>query len=95
MKFSALTKATKRSKILIEICIYNFVIVSSLSSETSCQAGYFGRECERQCNCADQTESCFVHSGGCPSGCAPGFTREACNGKLVGFYIVMIVSRQF
>ncbi|KAK3738405.1 hypothetical protein RRG08_037042 [Elysia crispata] len=46
--------------------------------DTVCPAGKFGRDCEHQCNCADQTNSCFVHSGGCPSGCAPGYTGEDC-----------------
>ncbi|KAK3800201.1 hypothetical protein RRG08_039268 [Elysia crispata] len=47
--------------------------------ETNCPAGLFGLRCERQCNCADQG-SCFVHSGGCPSGCATGYTGEECSG---------------
>ncbi|GFO17527.1 fucolectin-related protein [Plakobranchus ocellatus] len=38
----------------------------------------FGRHCERDCNCADQTEACFVSTGGCPFGCAAGFTGEDC-----------------
>ena len=54
----------------------HWIIISS--PETACPAGQFGRECERQCNCANQTDSCFVHSGGCPSGCAPGYTGEDC-----------------
>ncbi|KAK3756438.1 hypothetical protein RRG08_029107, partial [Elysia crispata] len=50
--------------------------------ETNCPAGQFGLRCERQCNCVDQG-SCFVHSGGCPSGCAVGYTGEDCSGKLL------------
>ena len=61
--------------------------------EIRCESGRFGLGCERQCNCADQTESCFVHSGGCPSGCAPGFTGEDCSGWLgrvrVDFILMM------
>ncbi|GFO46880.1 fucolectin-related protein [Plakobranchus ocellatus] len=46
--------------------------------EVLCPAGKFGRQCERDCNCADQTEACFVSTGGCPSGCAAGYTGEDC-----------------
>ncbi|KAK3732864.1 hypothetical protein RRG08_056694 [Elysia crispata] len=37
-----------------------------------------GVGCEGECNCVNQT-SCFVHSGGCPSGCAPGYTGLNCS----------------
>ncbi|GFN73655.1 receptor-type tyrosine-protein phosphatase kappa [Plakobranchus ocellatus] len=46
--------------------------------EVKCLPKRFGRECERVCNCADQTEACFVSTGGCPSGCAAGYTGEDC-----------------
>ncbi|GFO39317.1 multiple epidermal growth factor-like domains 10 [Plakobranchus ocellatus] len=46
--------------------------------EGVCPAGKFGRQCERDCNCADQTDACFVSTGGCPSGCAAGYTGEDC-----------------
>ncbi|GFO39301.1 receptor-type tyrosine-protein phosphatase kappa [Plakobranchus ocellatus] len=46
--------------------------------EVVCSAGKFGRQCERDCNCANQTEACFVSTGGCPSGCAAGYTGEDC-----------------
>ncbi|CAG5127777.1 unnamed protein product, partial [Candidula unifasciata] len=35
-----------------------------------CDHGWYGRDCEHRCNCADSNEVCFVASGGCPSGCA-------------------------
>ncbi|GFN80191.1 receptor-type tyrosine-protein phosphatase kappa [Plakobranchus ocellatus] len=43
-----------------------------------CSSGKFGRECEHNCNCVNQTEACFVSTGGCPSGCAAGYTGEDC-----------------
>ncbi|GFO07584.1 multiple epidermal growth factor-like domains protein 6 [Plakobranchus ocellatus] len=46
--------------------------------DSACDPGKFGRECERECNCADDEEACFVSTGGCPSGCAPGYTGEDC-----------------
>ncbi|GFN87561.1 receptor-type tyrosine-protein phosphatase u [Plakobranchus ocellatus] len=46
--------------------------------ETACPSGKFGLECEQVCNCADRQESCFVSTGGCPSGCAAGYTGEDC-----------------
>ncbi|RUS92205.1 hypothetical protein EGW08_000058 [Elysia chlorotica] len=49
--------------------------------ETRCPVGTYGLVCDGQCNCADKA-SCFVHSGGCPSGCATGFTGESCSGNL-------------
>ncbi|KAK3747199.1 hypothetical protein RRG08_062537 [Elysia crispata] len=53
--------------------------------ETKCPAGKFGLRCERQCHCTRQ-ESCFVHSGGCPSGCAIGYTGEDCSECNTGTY---------
>ncbi|GFO23024.1 multiple epidermal growth factor-like domains protein 10 [Plakobranchus ocellatus] len=47
--------------------------------EIVCPAGKFGRQCERDCNCADRTEACFVSTGGCPTGCAAGYTGEDCH----------------
>ncbi|GFR62940.1 receptor-type tyrosine-protein phosphatase kappa [Elysia marginata] len=46
--------------------------------ETACPSGTFGLECDKPCNCADDQEVCFVSTGGCPSGCAPGFTGGDC-----------------
>ncbi|GFO03921.1 receptor-type tyrosine-protein phosphatase kappa-like [Plakobranchus ocellatus] len=46
--------------------------------DSDCPSGKFGRECERDCNCADDQDACFVATGGCPSGCAPGYTGEDC-----------------
>ncbi|GFO17992.1 fucolectin-related protein [Plakobranchus ocellatus] len=51
--------------------------------EVECSSGKFGRECEHDCNCADQTEACFVSTGGCPSGCAAGYTGEDCYTQVV------------
>ena len=49
--------------------------------------------CERQCNCASPTESCFVHSGGCPTGCAHGYTGGDCWTK-IGILINSRVTRE-
>ncbi|GFN80093.1 multiple epidermal growth factor-like domains 10 [Plakobranchus ocellatus] len=49
-----------------------------LFGETVCPSGKFGLECKRDCNCEDRQESCFVSTGGCPSGCAAGYTGEDC-----------------
>ncbi|GFO10764.1 receptor-type tyrosine-protein phosphatase kappa [Plakobranchus ocellatus] len=46
--------------------------------DTVCQLGTFGRDCERVCNCADDQDACLVATGGCPSGCAPGYIGEDC-----------------
>ncbi|KAK3761900.1 hypothetical protein RRG08_000539 [Elysia crispata] len=51
--------------------------------ETHCLKNRYGLRCERECNCVNQT-SCFVHSGGCPSGCAPGYTGLDCSEVPVG-----------
>ncbi|GFR92653.1 histone-lysine N-methyltransferase SETMAR [Elysia marginata] len=48
--------------------------------ELQCPSGKFGLLCERSCNCA-QGRECFQATGGCPSGCAPGFTGEDCHTK--------------
>ncbi|KAK3776776.1 hypothetical protein RRG08_056425 [Elysia crispata] len=49
-----------------------------ISAEIACPSNRYGLRCERECNCVNQT-SCFVHSGGCPSGCAPGYTGLDCS----------------
>ncbi|GFR97676.1 multiple epidermal growth factor-like domains protein 11-like, partial [Elysia marginata] len=54
---------------LCEVAIYG---------ENACPKGQFGLACEGLCNCANGGD-CFVHSGGCPSGCAPGYTGEDCS----------------
>ncbi|GFN97914.1 gypsy retrotransposon integrase-like protein 1 [Plakobranchus ocellatus] len=46
--------------------------------EVVCPPVKFGRQCEHDCNCFDQTEACFVSTGGCPSGCAAGYSGEDC-----------------
>ncbi|GFO40630.1 receptor-type tyrosine-protein phosphatase zeta [Plakobranchus ocellatus] len=46
--------------------------------ETVCPSGKFGLECQQDCNCEDTQQSCFVSTGGCPSGCAAGYTGENC-----------------
>ncbi|GFR70822.1 multiple epidermal growth factor-like domains 10 [Elysia marginata] len=53
--------------------------------ETSCPAGRFGLACERQCNCANGG-SCFIYSGGCPSGCATNYAGEDCYDCQAGKY---------
>ncbi|KAK3801332.1 hypothetical protein RRG08_049098 [Elysia crispata] len=53
--------------------------------DTECPADHYGLRCERQCNCANN-ESCFVHSGRCPSGCATGYTGEDCSECEPGVY---------
>ncbi|GFO04658.1 multiple epidermal growth factor-like domains 10, partial [Plakobranchus ocellatus] len=54
---------------LCEVLIYG---------DSDCPSSKFGRQCERDCNCADDQDACFVATGGCPSGCAPGYTGEDC-----------------
>ncbi|GFN98576.1 multiple epidermal growth factor-like domains 10 [Plakobranchus ocellatus] len=46
--------------------------------DSACSSGKFGLDCERDCNCINKQETCFVSTGGCPSGCAPGFKGEDC-----------------
>ncbi|CAL1536341.1 unnamed protein product [Lymnaea stagnalis] len=43
-----------------------------------CKSNFYGLECNSSCNCKDKSESCFVATGGCPSGCAPGYYEEGC-----------------
>ncbi|KAH9496276.1 hypothetical protein Btru_017969, partial [Bulinus truncatus] len=44
-----------------------------------CDLGKYGLDCEKFCNCFNRSETCFVSTGGCPTGCAAGFTGEGCN----------------
>ncbi|GFS14716.1 multiple epidermal growth factor-like domains 10 [Elysia marginata] len=61
--------APKAMLTLCEVLVYG---------EISCLAGRFGLGCDRQCNCVNGG-SCFVHSGGCPSGCAANYAGEDCH----------------
>ncbi|KAK3786281.1 hypothetical protein RRG08_059855 [Elysia crispata] len=54
--------------------------------EILCPANQYGLGCQRKCNCADKGERCFVHSGGCPSGCASGWVGEDCTDCEPGKY---------
>ncbi|GFO39310.1 fucolectin-related protein, partial [Plakobranchus ocellatus] len=65
------SKNTKGSNIMTLCEVYAF-------GEVVCPPRKFGRQCERDCNCADQKEACFVSTGGCPSGCAAGYLGEDC-----------------
>ncbi|KAK3779669.1 hypothetical protein RRG08_062535 [Elysia crispata] len=79
-------------RISFPVSLVRFVTANSINiltlcevfvfGETNCPAGQFGLRCERQCNCANNG-NCFVHSGGCPSGCAIGYTGEDCSGELL------------
>ncbi|GFO27337.1 multiple epidermal growth factor-like domains 6, partial [Plakobranchus ocellatus] len=74
------SKNTDPQNILVLCEVYVF-------GEVVCPPDKFGRQCERDCNCADQTEACFVSTGGCPSGCAAGYIGEDCYTQCsFGFY---------
>ncbi|BFZ21558.1 hypothetical protein BsWGS_24597 [Bradybaena similaris] len=45
--------------------------------DSMCQPGRFGRECENNCTC-DDGSTCFVSTGQCTRGCAPGFVGPSC-----------------
>ncbi|BFZ21383.1 hypothetical protein BsWGS_24422 [Bradybaena similaris] len=47
--------------------------------DSACKPGLYGRECEHKCNCSDTKATCFVSTGGCPSGCPPGYQGEDCS----------------
>ncbi|CAL1534917.1 unnamed protein product [Lymnaea stagnalis] len=49
-----------------------------LYGDAQCPRGFYGRDCELQCNCRNQTEPCLVSTGGCVSGCHDGFIGAGC-----------------
>ncbi|BFY99175.1 hypothetical protein BsWGS_02214 [Bradybaena similaris] len=49
-----------------------------LYGDSDCARGHYGRDCEHTCNCDVKSDSCFVSTGGCPSGCTAGFYGEGC-----------------
>ncbi|RUS89567.1 hypothetical protein EGW08_002685 [Elysia chlorotica] len=65
--------------------IYFSVCEVKVFGENACPERTFGLRCERKCSCVDQ-ENCFVHSGGCPFGCAKGFIGETCSDCMRGLY---------
>ncbi|KAK3797410.1 hypothetical protein RRG08_055606, partial [Elysia crispata] len=66
-----ITEGLSRERLVVLCEVFIF-------GEINCLSNRFGLRCERECNCVNQT-SCFVHNGGCPSGCAPGYTGEDCS----------------
>ncbi|XP_055862158.1 uncharacterized protein LOC106068399 isoform X6 [Biomphalaria glabrata] len=54
---------------LCEVEIYGDVI---------CPTGTYGLDCDMPCHCANATETCFVSTGQCRSGCARGTQGEGC-----------------
>ncbi|CAL1529459.1 unnamed protein product [Lymnaea stagnalis] len=50
----------------------------AIYGDSVCPTGKYGRDCELSCNCATKEEPCFVSTGGCTSGCAPGYHGEGC-----------------
>ncbi|XP_059162441.1 uncharacterized protein LOC131945845 [Physella acuta] len=45
----------------------------------SCPKGTYSIGCSSTCNCRDESESCFVATGQCWSGCAIGYQSEGCS----------------
>ncbi|XP_046580633.1 multiple epidermal growth factor-like domains protein 10 [Haliotis rubra] len=43
-----------------------------------CSDFWFGEDCEKQCNCFDESEICDKVVGQCRSGCPPGFNGTDC-----------------
>ena len=39
----------------------------------------YGEECNKTCNCGNQTEVCDKRTGRCTSGCPDGWTGAACD----------------
>ncbi|GFO27355.1 multiple epidermal growth factor-like domains 10, partial [Plakobranchus ocellatus] len=68
------SKNTDKKNIMTLCEVYVF-------GDVVCPPGKFGRQCEHDCNCVNQTEACFVSTGGCPSGCAAGYMGENCSTK--------------
>ncbi|XP_059171314.1 multiple epidermal growth factor-like domains protein 10 [Physella acuta] len=50
-------------------------------NQSDCPTRTYGLGCQKTCNCAVKGETCFVSTGGCPSGCPDGFQGEGCNTK--------------
>ncbi|KAK3751098.1 hypothetical protein RRG08_019305 [Elysia crispata] len=73
---NVLTRSSDNILTLCEVVVFG---------ENSCQDGQYGLDCERQCNCRNQT-NCFIHSGGCPFGCEPGYAGVDCMECQVGRY---------
>ncbi|XP_071097868.1 uncharacterized protein [Haliotis cracherodii] len=46
-----------------------------------CGDGWFGNDCEHQCQCRDSSEVCDKQSGYCSSGCAVGRYGDGCLGS--------------
>ncbi|CAL1536020.1 unnamed protein product, partial [Lymnaea stagnalis] len=46
--------------------------------DSLCPFNMYGIECDKQCNCASKIETCYVATGGCPSGCAAGYHGPGC-----------------
>ena len=57
-----------------------------------CTDFWYGEDCNKSCNCRNQTEVCDKRSGRCKSGCPDGWTGAACDkGKLFYIYAFLMV----
>ena len=57
-----------------------------------CTDFQYGEECNKTCNCGNQTEVCDKRSGRCKSGCPDGLTGAACDvGKSFYIYAFLMV----
>jgi len=48
----------------------------------NCPTGWFGENCEKQCNCRSGNGACDGNSGACKGGCAYGFSGPGCQTKI-------------
>merc|ERR1712033_5 len=47
-----------------------------------CPSGWFGENCEKQCNCKFGNSKCVGTTGACQGGCAYGFSGPGCQTKI-------------
>ncbi|XP_041355245.1 uncharacterized protein LOC121372870 isoform X1 [Gigantopelta aegis] len=54
-------------------------ITGSVPSNGVCTDFRYGDDCDQTCNCRNETEVCDKKTGRCKSGCAHGWTGDACD----------------
>ena len=62
------------------LCIYLFIVCLFVCLlEIVCTDFWYGEECNKTCNCRNQTEVCDKRSGRCTSGCPNGWIGDVCD----------------
>ncbi|XP_059158855.1 uncharacterized protein LOC131942906 [Physella acuta] len=77
--YNITTTAIYVQSVNITVRTYLTLCEVEIFGDIECDSARLGLECTNTCNCNDPTETCFVATGGCRSGCTAGYQGEGCS----------------